>query len=174
MRSPSTTTKDSPHSPQLEKSRGQQWRPREARKKGYSLCARHCAENFRCIACVRAKSLQFHPTLCDPMVCSPPGSSVHRIFQARILEWVAMPSSRESSQLRDGTHISYVSCVGRQVLYHWSHLGSPFRCIILVIPHNTPVDVITHILVAMGSQKGRGRWSVGTSKESMSEMPDSK
>ena len=33
-------------------------------------------------------------TLCDPMDCSPPGSSVHRILQARILEWVAMPSSR--------------------------------------------------------------------------------
>ena len=39
-------------------------------------------------------------TLCDPMDCSPPGSSVHGIFQERILEWVAMPSSRESSQPR--------------------------------------------------------------------------
>ena len=36
-------------------------------------------------------------TLCNPMDCSPPGSSVHGIFQARILEWVSMPSSRESS-----------------------------------------------------------------------------
>ena len=80
---------------------------------------------------VCVKSLQSCLSLCNRMDCSPPGSSVHRIFQARILEWVAMPSSRESSQLRDGTHISYVSCVGRQVLYHWSHLGSPFRCIIL-------------------------------------------
>ena len=41
------------------------------------------------------------PTLCDPMDCSPPGSSVHRILQARILEWVAMPSPRGSSQPRD-------------------------------------------------------------------------
>ena len=47
--------------------------------------------------CVHAKSLQSCPTLCDPMDCSPPGSSVHGILQARILEWVAMPSSRESS-----------------------------------------------------------------------------
>ena len=39
-------------------------------------------------------------TLCNTMDCSPPGSSVHGIFQARILEWVAMPSSRGSSQLR--------------------------------------------------------------------------
>ena len=44
-----------------------------------------------------AKSLQSFPTLCDPMNCSPPGSSAHEILQARILECVAMPSSRESS-----------------------------------------------------------------------------
>ena len=40
------------------------------------------------------------------------------ILQARILEWVAMASSRGPSLLRDRTHISYVSCIGRQVLYH--------------------------------------------------------
>ena len=45
-------------------------------------------------ACVHAKSLQLCPTLCDPMDSSPPGSSVHSILQARLLEWVAMPSSR--------------------------------------------------------------------------------
>ena len=49
-------------------------------------------------ACVRAKSLQLYLTLCNSMDCSPPGSSVHGIFQARILEWVAIPSSRGSSQ----------------------------------------------------------------------------
>ena len=42
-------------------------------------------------------SAQVCPTLCDSMNCSPPGSSVHVILQARMLEWVAMPSSRESS-----------------------------------------------------------------------------
>ena len=41
-----------------------------------------------------AKLLQLCLTLCDPMDCSPPGSSVHGILQARILEWIAMPSSR--------------------------------------------------------------------------------
>ena len=56
--------------------------------------------------------------LCKPMYCSPPGASVHQILQARILEWVAMPSSRGSSQLRDQTHVSYISWIGRQVLYH--------------------------------------------------------
>ena len=55
-------------------------------------------------------------TLCDPMDCRLPGSSVHGILQARILEWVALPSSRGSSWPRDRTHISYVSCIGRQVL----------------------------------------------------------
>ena len=49
----------------------------------------------------------------DPMNCSPPGCSVHRILQARILEWVAMPSSRGCSRPRDWTH---VSCIGRQIL----------------------------------------------------------
>ena len=69
-------------------------------------------------SCMRAKSPQSCPTLCDAMDCSPPGSSVHGICQARILEWVAMPTSRGSSWSRDRTHISYVSCIGRQVLYH--------------------------------------------------------
>ena len=64
---------------------------------------------------VHAKSLQSCPTLCDPTDCSPPGSSVHGILQARILEWVAMPSSRGSSRPRDRTP---VSCTGRQVLHH--------------------------------------------------------
>ena len=53
------------------------------------------------------------PTLCDPMDCSPLGSSVHGILQARIREWVAMPSSRGSSQPRDQTWVSHVSCIGR-------------------------------------------------------------
>ena len=47
------------------------------------------------------------------------------ILQARILEWDAMPSSKRSSQPRDQSHISCVSCIGRQILYHWCHLGSP-------------------------------------------------
>ena len=49
------------------------------------------------------------PTLCDTMDCSPPGSSVPVILQTRLLEWVAMPSSTGSSQLKDPTHISHVS-----------------------------------------------------------------
>ena len=50
----------------------------------------------------------------DPMSCSPPSSSAHGILQARILEWVAIASSRGSSQLRDWIRISYI---GRWILY---------------------------------------------------------
>ena len=53
-----------------------------------------------------------HLQLCDPMDCSPPGSSVHGILQARTLEWVARPSSRGPSQPRDRTRVSCVSCLG--------------------------------------------------------------
>ena len=68
-------------------------------------------------AFLHAKALQSCPTLCDPVDYSPPSSSVHGILQARILQWVAMPSSRGSSQSRDRTCFSSVSCIGRQVLY---------------------------------------------------------
>ena len=57
------------------------------------------------------------PTVCDPVDCSPPGSSVRRIFQARILEQVASTFSRGSSQPRDRT---CVSCIGREILHHWA------------------------------------------------------
>ena len=65
-----------------------------------------CIKKFMCL-----KSLQSCPTLCIPMDCSQPGSSVHGILQARILEWVAMPSSRGSSPPRDWTRVSCSSCV---------------------------------------------------------------
>ena len=57
------------------------------------------------------------------MNCGPPGSSVHGISQARILEWIAMPSSWGSSRPRNQTHISFVSCTGKQILYHWATRG---------------------------------------------------
>ena len=56
---------------------------------------------------------------CNPMDYSPPGSSVHRISQVSVLEWVAVSSSRRASPPRDQIR---VSCIGRRVLYH---LGSP-------------------------------------------------
>ena len=59
---------------------------------------------------MHTQSLQLCLTLCDPMDYSPPGSSVHGILQARILEWPAMPSSRGASLPRDRTCVSCISC----------------------------------------------------------------
>ena len=77
--------------------------------------------------CICAKSLQSRPTLCNPVYCNPPGSSVHGILQARILEWVAVPSSQASTRPRDWTHISFIACIGRQIVYLYCLLGSPVR-----------------------------------------------
>ena len=71
--------------------------------------------------CVRALSL---PTLGDPTDCSPPGASVHGIFQARVLEWVLI-SFCKGLPTQDRIHVSYVSRIGRGVLHHEHHLGSP-------------------------------------------------
>ena len=67
--------------------------------------------------------------------CSPPGSSVHGNLQVRILEWIAMPSSRESSQPRDQTRVSFMSRIGRRVLLPLAPPGSPcphLHCCIFV------------------------------------------
>ena len=56
--------------------------------------------------------------LCDPVDCSPPGSSMHGILRARIPECIAIPSSRGSSRPKDRALVSYLSCIGRQDLYH--------------------------------------------------------
>ena len=69
------------------------------------LCSQH---HFLLLSCW---------TLANLMVCSLPHSSVHGISQARILEWVTISSSRGASWPRDWTQ---VSCIGRQILYHWA------------------------------------------------------
>ena len=68
--------------------------------------------NWTECVCICAKSLQSCPTLCNPMDCSLPGSSLHEVLRARILEWVAMPSSRRSSQPRDRTHVFLIGQAG--------------------------------------------------------------
>ena len=62
-------------------------------------------------------------TLCDPMDPSPPGSSVYGISQARILEQVAISSSRGVYPPRDRTCISYISCIDMRILYHCTTWG---------------------------------------------------
>ena len=79
------------------------------------------------LLCVCAQSLQSCPTLCNPLDCNPANSSVHEILQARILEWVAIPFSRGSSQ---GLNLGLLHC--RQILHCLSHQGSPLYTIFLV------------------------------------------
>ena len=98
------------------------WAPREA----HIWCYRDCKNGpsppclpastpFALILCcffyleiVKVKSLS-HVWLCDPMDCSPPGSSIHGIFKARVLEWIAISFSRGSSWPRDPTRVSCIA-----------------------------------------------------------------
>ena len=73
---------------------------------------------------------------CDTLDCSPQGSSVHGILQARILEWVAISFSRGSSRPRDQTHVSCVSCTGRRIPYH---LGIPYVSYSVLVQSLSPV-----------------------------------
>ena len=75
------------------------------------------------------------PILWDPMVCSPPGFSVHGILQAKILQWVAMPSSRGSSQPRDQTQTSrIVGCATREALVSVCRNATDFVCWTCFLP----------------------------------------
>ena len=65
--------------------------------------------------------------LCYPLDCSLPDSSVCGISQSRILEWVVISFSKDSSWPSNLTHISCVSCIGRQILYHWATWEAPFH-----------------------------------------------
>ena len=78
--------------------------------------------DMRVCMCVLSHSVM---SLCN---CSPPGSSVHGILQARILEWVAVPFFRGSSQTRDQTRDSYISCNGQWVLLPLGPPGKPINC----------------------------------------------
>ena len=83
--------------------------------------------------CVRAQSCAHTPlcpTLCNPVDCSPPGSSVHGIPQAGMLEWVASSFSRGSSQPRDPTHVSYIS---KWILDHWATLEAQYNSIFSIL-----------------------------------------
>ena len=72
-------------------------------------------------------NLLSHVWLCSPMESSPPGSSVHGIFQPRMLEWVAISCSRGSSRPRDLTHVSCISCIGSWTLYYYAIWGAPLE-----------------------------------------------
>ena len=93
---------------------------------------------------------------CDPMDCSPAGSSVHGISQERILEWAAISFSRWSSQHRCQTCISRVSCIGRWILYPcttWEAL--PLISVLLLLIIFYPIDFILHFYLF---SNGDGFW----------------
>ena len=75
---------------------------------------------MQCFACVHTQLIQLYLTLCDPMDSSPSGSSVHGILQARILEWVAMTSSRGFSWPRNQTCVSWVFCIAGEFFTFWA------------------------------------------------------
>ena len=93
-----------------------------------------------CLLCVLVT--QSCPTLCDPMDSSPPGFSVRGILQARILEWLAIPFSRGSSQPRDWT---WVSCIAGRFLTDWANREFGF-CILTLYPAN-----ILKAFISLGS-----------------------
>ena len=80
-----------------------------------------------------AQSLQLYLSLCHPMYCSPPGSSVHGILRARILEWVARPSSRGSPPPRDWTYVSCISHIADRFFTYWATWEAPQRTYLLLI-----------------------------------------
>ena len=87
--------------------------------KGQSLSLTLYFYSFKTVS--ESEVAQLSPTLFDPMDCSLPGSSVHGILQARVLEWVAIVLSRGSSWPRDWTQ---VSCIADRRFYRLSHQGS--------------------------------------------------
>ena len=92
------------------------------------------------------------PTLCDPMDCSLSGSSIHGIFQARVLEWIAISFSRESSQPRNRTRVSHIAgrcftvwaTIHRRTIQNRSHHDG-------VITHLEPDILKDEIKWALGS-----------------------
>ena len=99
---------------------------------------------LRCLWCSSTCSVpQLGLTRCDPKDSSPPGSSVPGIFQARILEWAAVSSSRGSFLPRVQTHISCVSCIGRWILYHCAPWEAPSKWVKLSPLTGTPITQLS-------------------------------
>ena len=85
-------------------------------------------------------------TLCDPMDCSLPDSSVHGIYQARILEWVAISTFMESFQPRNQTRISCISHIGERILYHWATWEARYTSLVVVQSYLTLCDAMDCIM----------------------------
>ena len=108
---------------------------------------------------------QSHLILCDPMDCSLPGSSVHGIFPARILEWVAIYSSKGSSQPRDQTHISFIAssfftCWTIRRGQSW-RAWQQFHCQLLSLCYSRNEKVTPHLWWISPSPKPGREWAAG-------------
>ena len=101
-------------------------------------------------ASMKVKVIQSCPTLCDAMDCSLPGSSVHMIPQARILEWVAVPFCRESLQTRVQTQVSHI--VGR-FFTSWATREAQY------LNREKIVWLLYHSWMWLSR---RGKWDIGT------------
>ena len=93
-------------------------------------------------------------TLCDPMDCSPPGSFVHGILQARILEWVASPFSRGSSQPRDWIRIS---CTAHRFFANWATREAP--SVTFHLPKSFPPLKTIWNVISLKNLSRFSRWS---------------
>ena len=99
------------------------------------ICTYIYVHVYVCVYVHMHKSVQSCPTLCNPAY-SLPDSSVHGILQTRILEWVAIASSRGSSCPRDQTYVCYVSCIERQVCYHQRQRGRSIHILFQILFHD--------------------------------------
>ena len=86
-------------------------------------CVCKCVCVCVCVCVHMCSIAQLCPTLCDPMDCTPPGSSVHEDFPGKNTGVGSVSSSRGSSWARNGTH---VSCIDRQILYHCTPCRDPY------------------------------------------------
>ena len=89
--------------------------------------------------------------ICNLMAFSPAGTSVHGILQARILQWVPISYSRESSKLGDWT---FISCIGRQDLYQLSHQGRHREALYILYMHMAYTHTYTHTHVCICIHNG--------------------
>ena len=101
-------------------------------------------------------------TLSDPMDCSPPGSSVCAISQSRMLEWVAISYSRGSFWPRDRTSISGISCIGRQIFYHWAIWEASWQTVLPLCFHGGRNALVFPLYCTCFSASGLCRlWAAG-------------
>ena len=129
-----------------------------------SLCMCVCV-------CVCVLVTQSCLTLCDPVDCSPPGSSVHGILQARILEWVAISSSMGSSQPRDQTHLMPPTLAGGffTTSTTWEALVEP----VLLLPGTATLGLSSSAIPCRGRRSAMALGNTASAKTDPPERPGS-